>query len=61
MTMLFPLLIVIQASLLVAFFSFNFFGSLGIIMCILYFTANIYLSVSTYHVCTCGHGLPRSG
>ena len=61
MTILFPLVSMIQASSLGPFFLSNCFESLGYIMGILYFMANTYLSVSTYHACPFGSGLPHSG
>lgn len=42
-------------------FLFNLFGSVGCIMDILYFMANIHLSVSTYHACPFGSGLRHLG
>jgi hypothetical protein len=41
-------------------FLFSLFGSVECIVGILYFMANIHLSVSTYHACTFGTGLPHS-
>lgn len=56
MSILFPLLSGIQASLLIPSFFFNFFGSVECIMVIKYFLDNICLSVCTYHSCPFGYG-----
>lgn len=50
-TILFHLLSVIQASFLGPSFLFDFFGSVGCTMNILYFMANIHISVSTWLLC----------
>jgi hypothetical protein len=61
MTILFSLLCVIHTPLLRTSFSFNFFGSVGYVMGILYFMANIHLSLSIYHVCPFGFEVPHTG
>jgi hypothetical protein len=58
---LFHLLSGIEASSLGPSFLFNFSGSVGYIVGILYFLANIHSSVSTYHACPFGFRLPHSG
>jgi hypothetical protein len=50
-----------EASSLGLFFFFNFLGSVRCILGILYFLANIHLSVRTYHACHFGSGLTQSG
>ena len=51
----------IQASSLGPFFLFSFFGSVGYILGILYFMANIYLLVSIYHECPFGSEISHLG
>jgi hypothetical protein len=60
MTILFPLLGRIEAPSLGPSFLLNLI-SVGYTMGILYFKANIHLSMSTYHVCTFGSELPHTG
>jgi hypothetical protein len=57
----FPLLSGIEVSSLGPFCLLNFLQSLGCILDILYFLANIHLLVSTHHAFPFGSGLPHSG
>jgi hypothetical protein len=52
---------VIQGPLLCLHFLFNFFESVVCITVILYFVANIHLSVSRYYSCSFDSGLPHLG
>jgi hypothetical protein len=51
----------IEAPSLEPFCLINFLWSVGCILGILYFFANIHLSVSTYHACPFGSGLCHPG
>jgi hypothetical protein len=58
---LLSLLSEIEASSFRPFFLFNFLESVGCIIGILYFMANIHLSVSKYHAYLFGSELSHSG
>ena len=58
---LFPLLSRTEAFTFYSFFFLSFIWSMSCMVGILSFFPNIYLSVSTYHVCSFVIGLPHSG
>ena len=60
-SILFPLLRRTEASTFWPSFFLSFIWSVNCILVILSFWANIYLSVSAYHVCSFVTGLPHSG
>jgi len=61
MSILFPLLRKIQAPCLEPPLLYGFWGFVECSLAILYFIADIHLSVNTYYACPFGSGLPHSG
>ena len=60
-SILFPILRRTETPTLLSSFFLSFLRSVNYILGILSFQTNIHLSVSAYHVCTFGIGLPHTG
>ena len=61
MSILFPILRRTETPTLLSSFFLSFMWSVNYILGILSFWTNIHLSVSAYHVCSIGIGLPHTG